>query len=231
MTATVAEVTISATDFALSETFAEFNEVRFEVERVVAQDDRITPFVWITHDDCEAIDSALDADPTTERIEVLADLDGERLYRMEWIDRIDALVYVLVEEDGTVLSASGRNGQWLLRLLFAEREALGRTYDHCADVGLDLSVERVFNIDEGRQGRFGLTDKQQDVLQLAFEHGYYAIPRETSAQNLADEMGISHQALSERLRRAHHAVVANTIVVGRGGGDSRGGGMETRKRL
>ena len=201
MAGTVAEVTASAADFALTETFAQFGKARVEVERVVAQDDRIIPFVWVSH----------------ENIEVFTDLDGERLYRMEWVDRIDALVYVLVEENGTVLSASAENGWWVLRLLFADREALGRTYDHCRDVGLDLSIERVFDLDEGRQGRFGLTEKQQDVLEVAFERGYYSIPRDAAAQDLAEEMGTSHQALSERLRRAHETLVESTVVLGRGG--------------
>lgn len=218
MTATVAEVIVSAGDFALYKTFEKLEDVQFEVERMVAQDDRILPFVWATYDDPEALTQALDDDPTTAGVEVLVDLDGERLYRMVWVDRIDALVYALIEEKGTVLSASGRNGKWVLRFLFAERESLSRTYDHCANRGLDLEIERVFNIDDGRQGRFGLTDKQQDMVRQAFEHGYYSIPRETSAQDLANEIGISHQALSERLRRAHESIIANTVMIGQGGG-------------
>ena len=218
MTATVAEMVVSASDFALYETFAQLGDVQFEVERMVAQDDRILPFIWVTYDDAEALTRALEDDPTTADVEVLVDLDGERLYRMEWVNRIDALVYVLVEEEGTVLSASGRNGQWVLRLLFTERESLSRTYDHCEDVGLSLRIERVFDIDEGRQGRFGLTDKQQDVLRKGFEQGYYSIPREIDAQDFAAELDISHQALSERIRRAHETLIANTIMIGQGGG-------------
>jgi hypothetical protein len=223
MTATVAEVTASAADFALTETFAQFGGVQVEVERVVAQDDRIIPFVWVRHEDIEAVHRALEDDPTTANVEVLTDLDDddERLYRMEWIDRIDALVYALVEEDGTVLSASAANGRWVLRLLFADREALGRTYDHCQELGLDLSIDRVFNLDNGRQGRFGLTEKQQDILESAFEQGYYSVPREISAQDLAVEIDISHQALSERLRRAHETLVENTVVLGRGDDNTR----------
>ena len=216
MAATVAEVTASAADFALTETFAQCSDAQIEAERVVAQDDRIIPFVWVSHENIEGVHQVLEGDATTANIEVLTDLDDERLYRMEWVDRIDALVYVLVEENGTVLSASAENGRWVLRLLFADREALGRTYDHCRDVGLDLSIERVFDLDEGRQGRFGLTEKQQDVLELAFEQGYYSIPRDAAAQDLAEEMGTSHQSLSERLRRAHETLVESTVVFGRG---------------
>ena len=221
MATTVAEVTASAADFALTETFAQFSDAQIEVERVVAQDDRIIPFVWVSHENIEGVHQALEGDATTANIEVLTGFDGERLYRMEWVDRIDALVYVLVEEDGTILSASAENGRWVLRLLFADRNSLGRTYDHCRDVGLDLSIKRVFDLDEGKQGRFGLTEKQQDVLEVAFERGYYSIPRDAAAQDLAEEMDTSHQALSERLRRAHETLVESTVVLGRGGDSNR----------
>jgi predicted DNA binding protein len=224
MTATVAEVTASAADFALYKTFREFGDVRFEVERVAAGDGRVVPFVRVTHEDVAAVHEALDADSTTAVVEVLADLENERLYRIEWVDRVEAHVDALLERGGAVLSASGRNGQWLFRLLFPDRAALSRTYDHCADAGLDLSVERVFGIDEGRRGRYGLTDKQQDALQAAFERSYYSIPREVPAHELAAEIGVSHQALSERLRRAHETLLENTVMLGHeGDGDGSKG--------
>ncbi|MCH7662218.1 MAG: prepilin peptidase, partial [Euryarchaeota archaeon] len=66
-------------------------------------------------------------------------------------------------------------------------------------------------------GRFGLTDDQQDVLTIAFDRGYYAIPRETTLSELADDLDASHQALSERMRRAHRNVVKNTVIIGEEG--------------
>jgi len=53
------------------------------------------------------------------------------------------------------------------------------------------------------EGSAPLTDKQLEVLNAALEHGYYECPRETQLKELADEIGISHQALSERMRRAN----------------------------
>jgi len=118
--------------------------------------------------------------------------------------------------DGTVIAASGRNGRWLSRLLSPDRAALGETPDRCAAAGLGLSVERVFGLDEGR---YGLTGEQGSVLRMAFERGYYAIPRETAVQDLASEMWVSpHQALSERLHRAHATMLGNTVMLGHDGG-------------
>ncbi|MFB9808291.1 helix-turn-helix domain-containing protein [Haladaptatus pallidirubidus] len=48
----------------------------------------------------------------------------------------------------------------------------------------------------------------------ALESGYYDIPRGISGEELSDDLGISHQALSERLRRAYKNLISNALVVG-----------------
>ncbi|WP_114579391.1 helix-turn-helix domain-containing protein [Saliphagus sp. LR7] len=217
MTGTIAEVKVNLTHFALEHTLTTVDDLKCEVERIVATDpETLMPFLWV-----EAPSSVLDdleevfaTDETIDQVECIAELDEERLYRMEWIDKITLLVQILVEEDGTVLSASGTGEGWYLRLLFPTREALARTHDYCRANGIDCEILTVYNIDEGRQGRFGLTDAQQSTMTTAFELGYYEIPRTIDAEELATEFDISHQALSERLRRGHKALVKNTLMIG-----------------
>ena len=76
---------------------------------------------------------------------------------------------------------------------------------------------RVARAGRGLRGPYTspLTDKQGEALELAFEQGYYEIPRDTTAKEFAEAVGISHQALSERLRRAHKNLAENTVVFGR----------------
>jgi predicted DNA binding protein len=219
MGGTVAEVEVPVEEFALYETAAELGEVGFEVERVVAHDpDHVIPFVWVSgkSTDDVAIEAALDADESVESFESLATFEDEWLYRMDWGTHVQTLIRVLVEEEGTVMAASGQGGTWNLRVLFPEREGLSRTREFCADAGLTWDIRRIYRLDEGRQGRYGLTDKQQDTLTEAFERGYYNVPRGAAAKELADGLNVSHQALSEQLRRAHGNLVKNAIVVGRG---------------
>ncbi|RLM40924.1 helix-turn-helix domain-containing protein, partial [Haloarcula sp. Atlit-47R] len=45
-----------------------------------------------------------------------------------------------------------------------------------------------------------LTDDQLAVLETAFNHGYFHIPRETSETEPDEELGIAQSTLSERLR-------------------------------
>jgi len=52
-----------------------------------------------------------------------------------------------------------------------------------------------------------LTDKQLEILEIAYNHGYFEIPRETSETKLAGELDIAQSTVSERLRTAERALL------------------------
>ncbi|WP_336337074.1 PAS domain-containing protein [Haloarcula brevis] len=52
-----------------------------------------------------------------------------------------------------------------------------------------------------------LTDRQQEVLRTAFLTGYYAWPRDTDAEQLAEALGIASPTLHQHLRRAQRNLV------------------------
>jgi len=62
-------------------------------------------------------------------------------------------------------------------------------------------------------GRYGLTDEQYGALTAVWEQSYYTVPREADLDALAEERDISHQALSERLRRRIDTPVQDTLIV------------------
>jgi PAS domain S-box-containing protein len=47
-----------------------------------------------------------------------------------------------------------------------------------------------------------LTDRQQEVLALAYEQGYFESPKQVTGDELADDLGISSTAVNEHLRAA-----------------------------
>lgn len=215
----VVEAEVPADEFALQESITTLDDLEFEIERIVAHDpERVMPFIWVSGEetDSETIQRTLEDDPSTENVALLADLDHEWLYQMDWIDSIQTLLRILVEEEGTILAAFGREGRWHLRALFPEHDALSRTYEYCTDNDLTFDVKRVYRLDEGQQGRFGLTERQQETLETAFENGFFEIPQEITMDELSERLDISSQALSERLHRAHKNLVKNTVMVGRG---------------
>lgn len=217
MAGTIVEVEIPSEQFALEQTLQRLETVRFDIEQLVAsKEDLILPFVWVRTGKRDEIEDAFGDDDTVDDFQLVAEFDDEYLYQLEWSTRIEVLVNILVKQKGTVLAASGKGDKWNLRLLFGDRDAITETNEYCVEKGIDLEVQNIKSLSGHEEGRFGLSQEQRDALQVASDRGYYSVPRETSAEELAEELGISHQALSERLRRAHDALVTNTVVLGHG---------------
>jgi predicted DNA binding protein len=56
-----------------------------------------------------------------------------------------------------------------------------------------------------------LTEKQLSAITSAFLSGYYEWPRESTAEEIADSMGISASTLHQHLRRAHQKILTLTL--------------------
>jgi predicted DNA binding protein len=212
---TIVKCEIPAEEFALRETLSTLPDVEFEVDRIVESgEDAVMPMLWARGADDEAIDAALADDPSVENAETLASFDDERLYRMEWVTDVAVVVQIITNAHATITDAHGAGGRWYFRVMYPTRESLAETNAFCEDSGLTFDVTAIREMDGDPVGRYGLTEQQYETLTLATEQGYYEIPREVSAADLADELGISHQALSERLRRGTKALVEDTLLIG-----------------
>jgi len=135
--------------------------------------------------------------------------DGDRwLYDIEFEpDTVDPFEIVL-EEGGTVLSASASNGTWLLSVRVVDRERQfavrsSRRQRRDADDRPTLRSGRGKPLSQ-----CGLTARQYETLVAAIDHGYFEIPREVSMQELSEELGIfpsgALRAPAPRLPRARH---------------------------
>lgn len=52
-----------------------------------------------------------------------------------------------------------------------------------------------------------LTTEQLSILEMAYNHGYFSVPREISETELADELDLAQSTVSERLRTAEGALL------------------------
>ncbi|WP_435153674.1 helix-turn-helix domain-containing protein [Haladaptatus sp. DFWS20] len=216
---TIAEMELPAQEFALRTTLEHVPDAEFDVVRVAAHDSKhVLPYIWATADDFEELDDALRDDPSVDDLSLLEDLGDERLYRMNWVDQIRVVIHILIEEEATILNLRGKESRWRLRILFPNRDALSTTYEFCEESGLSLDVRNIYEMSDTRHGLFGLTEEQHETLMMALESGYYDVPRDATADDLADSLHISHQAISERLRRGHRSLVKNALAVGPGDG-------------
>lgn len=210
--ATIVDFQVPIEQFALTDTFAKVSDPYVEVERFAAQgDDSAMSFVWVTADDLDAFEEVLAEDPSVDGFSVLAEFDGERFYRMDWVDEVELVIHLLLEENGAITRAHVTDGSWKLQVMFPDHDSLSRTYEFCEDNGLSLTVGSIYSLDSNENSRFGLTESQYTTLAKAKEMGYYDVPRDVTMSELADTLDVSHQALSERLRRAHASLVERAL--------------------
>lgn len=214
MTAVIAELEIPSDQIAMSDTLTQFEEIEFDVQEIVAHDDVVSPFVWVSGVGVDRLESALDADPSVGSYRRLTEKsDGSVLYEMEWSRDAD-VVLRLIEEGSAVLHATGGTDCWFFRLLYPTHESLSRSYEECRQEGLAVDVIRIYQAKDGDDGTSLLTENQQETVIEAFDRGYYDIPRQTTLGGLAESRGTSHQSLSEQLRRAHRNLIETHVIEG-----------------
>jgi predicted DNA binding protein len=206
---------VPAEEFALYETLSSSPDVEFEVERIVETgEEAAMPLVWVRGADREAVSDAFESDPSVQGIELLSAFDDEQLYRMDWVADVDLVLQMLTNSEATITDAYGTDGRWHLRVLYPDRESLSKTTEFRDEEGLTFDITAIREMEGEPVGRYGLTAEQFEALEAALEAGYYEVPRDVDQNELAEELGISHQALSERLRRATGALVEDALLVG-----------------
>jgi predicted DNA binding protein len=214
-TACIVRGEIPAEEFALYEALRSLPGVEFEVERVVQSgDEAAMPLMWIRNAEQEAVENAIEVDPSVRDLTLLSAFDDELLYRMNWVSEVDLVLQMLTNSEATITDAYGTDGRWYLRILYPDRDSLAKTTQFAGDEDLTFDVTAIREMQGEPSGRFGLTNAQFEALTTALENGYYKVPRELDQSDLAGELDISHQALSERLRRATGALVEDALLVG-----------------
>jgi len=206
----IADIEVPADRTGLGELFETIPSLTCEMERVIASRGH---GLWLSGASQTEIEDALDGASAIGDYSLISAEDDRWLYDIEFDpDTIDLFEFVL-EEHGTVLSASASGGTWLLSIRFVDREGVSSLYDRLVEHDVTPTIVRLFDMMEETHSECGLTSRQYETLVAAIDHGYFEIPREVSMQELSEELDISHQALSERLRRAYRALVTSELNV------------------
>lgn len=209
--AAIIQLRVPATGMTLGATVASVPGVAMEVEQFANDADGARrPLVWIQAESFDDVDDALAGDPTVAEHSAVSEVGDRRLYELAWTDPEGSVFATLGEFGGHPRSAVLSGDEWAIEVLFPTREQLSRMYDSRANDGIGMTVDSIYELSDSTPVQ-ALTDSQRRTLESALSGGYYEIPRETSLTDLSDEIGVSHQALSERLRRAHKHLVSTAL--------------------
>jgi hypothetical protein len=105
-----------------------------------------------------------------------------------------------------VLPTGWRQSGW-----FAHREAFNEFREFWQRSG-GLNLHRLTREGDAASPGSGLTDRQREALRVAYELGYFDIPRKASLEDVAAKLDISASSTSERLRRAETQLIEETVA-------------------
>jgi len=209
----IAEISVDADEFELGRIMNLTDGVTVELESIVPADESVVPFFWAYEADFDALEARIKADEAVDAIEPIDSYEDRRLYTFKWSVANDAVFRSIRRVNAYILNAVGTVNSWRFELRFPSHEAMSTFQDSCQHRGVGFEVLRVYNPSKPDLGPwFGLTEPQLEAMVLAVERGYYDIPRECTTVELAEELDISDQAVTERLRRAIETLVRNTVM-------------------
>ncbi|UPV75048.1 helix-turn-helix domain-containing protein [Halorussus limi] len=207
---TAFEIEVPASTLALAETFERAPDATVQLEQTVGgPDGRDTVSAWISGVEDDRPADLLREDSTVTEVHRLGGDGDAELLELRFEEPICRFADTIFERGGTILRATAEDGVWRMQLRFADSDDVAEAFDDEFTSEFDATITRLYGSNDAPTVDTGLTDKQRRALDAAFDMGYYEIPRAVDLRRVGERLGISRQAVSERLRRGHELLVAD----------------------
>jgi predicted DNA binding protein len=165
----------------------------------------------------EAVDETVGIESAVERGDELLAVTADCLRHHE-IDDIEGYI----RRHGVLLLPPLRyhRGAKVCRLLAVSAAALTNCFRDLVESGFDVTVESKRQVSFARgdapllaplDAMPTLTTRQREALRIAYEDGYYELPRETETEAIAAQLGVSRRTAEEHLRRAERKVMDSVV--------------------
>jgi PAS domain S-box-containing protein len=187
--------------------FVEETDAEFEFENVVQQaDGRLHAFFTVRGSDPEESLAFAEAVSFVEDVQLVADREGEHLYECALTD--ESFIQRLVDRGAMLrtLNASDGEGRFVVRI---PRSANVRTFvDLFDDYYEQAELVARREVDEPVMARQEfeseltdrLTERQLEVLRMTYFRGFFEWPRESTAEEIAEALGVSQPTVSRHVR-------------------------------
>lgn len=199
----IAEVCLEHDHLLLRPALRRTADVSVELEYwTVLEDGRTVVFFGASGSTFGAFETALEEDPTVTDPIVVDQYPQQRVYRVTLTERTLRFVGHTAEVGGRILDITSSRDGWIVQLRFPDRDALVSFNHFCKQREISFHVNHLRLSRQGERAVVGLTAKQEHLLTVAYEEGYFDVPRGISQDELAQKLGVSKSAVSQRLRRA-----------------------------
>ena len=208
----VAQLRLDHPDLFLGPTLRDAPDVTVEPDYwTTVEQERTLVFVTVYGTAFDQFETGLETDPTVTDPVLVDRYPDRRVYRVALTDRAVTFTATTAAVGGRLLEISSCRNGWQVQLRFADREQLVAFNDYCRDREISVTVDHLRVSDDGDDGVVALTAKQQELLTVAHEEGYFDVPRGISQDELADRLDVSKSAISQRLRRAIGELCASSL--------------------
>jgi predicted DNA binding protein len=210
----ILEFTVDNDQFRFGRMLSGPSDMSIELERIVPTGNAVMPFLWADGDDHETFETEILASDHVDDLVALDQVDGGILYRIAWDSEARDIIRGVTEADGAVLEAFKKGDSWEFRIRFTDHDRLSQFYNYCMQQDIDITIDRTFTQTERTASvkQFGLSNEQREALVLALREGYFDTPSETSLSELAEQLEISQQAMSNRIRRGNERVLREALL-------------------
>ncbi|WP_306060564.1 helix-turn-helix domain-containing protein [Natronococcus wangiae] len=209
----IAILDVAHPDLALTPTIRECPDATVRVVPHSTTDPETGLFFFLVESADETIETAFDDDHTVTDWTLVNDFGTTGIYQLQHGDETILLSPKVAELGGLMLRAESNDRGWTVRLHLPDREALATLWEYCEDEDITFELYRMFRQEEWVDGLSPeLTDQQRAALVNAYEEGYFEEPRETSLEELADQLDISPTAVGGRIRRGTGKLVETTLL-------------------
>ncbi|SFC19233.1 Predicted DNA binding protein, contains HTH domain [Halobiforma haloterrestris] len=211
----IADVRLGHDELPLVPTMKRQPDVTLRREYESATDGSRVLFVSAFGDGYASLEETLADDPTVSEPTCVATFGHRAIYRLAVETGLAILPDWCAEHGLYVFTVTSDRTGWVARIHLPDRDALAAIRRRYRERGVSFRVDRLHDSSAADDGTYFLTDHQRDLLLMAYEAGYFDIPRRVTQDELAERLEVSDSAVSQQLRRAISTLIAATLENGR----------------
>ena len=152
--------------------------------------------------------------PSWESVSVLETDGAETRFELRLTE--PPIISTIADHGGYVDDARIEDGTHYLRVHLAPRANVSRVVDVLTDAYPEIElmfqrqVSRSDSFPSRLRGTFlqELTDRQRSAIEAAYHAGYFAWPRESTGEKVADSLGVSPPTFHQHLRKAENKLLS-----------------------
>ena len=161
--------------------------------------------ILVSEDQVEAVLKELKSDPSIRGLEVIGVKDGRITGSL--ISHTCSACRVLASSGCFLISSTLNRDGTISWLMLGNKSSIKKLLNQLERQGVRFALKK---IERARTPNM-LTKRQEEVLLLAYELGYFDQPRRIDLHSLASMLKLSPPTLSELLRRAQKKVITEYI--------------------